>query len=651
LSADAEPEVARAARFRPWRWLLGGLLFLLALAGAAIWAIDTGPGHRFLVDRIAALPIKSGLKIRIGRIDGSIWHRATIRDLRLYDTKGLFLEAPEVQLEWHPLAWLSNRLDVDALSADLVALHRLPQLRATGEAAVLPGFDVHVGRLAIARLELASAVTGGAPRAARLSVATDLRDRRATAALDAAVIGGGDRVRLRLDAQPDADRFDLDVSVVAPARSAIGGLLGTARPIDLQVAGDGRWSDWAGTARLALSGRRVADLALGAKAGRYTIDGRLAPSPFLTGKLQRLTAPMVRVTGGFTVAERRVAGTWKLRSAALALDIGGAVDLATSRFDRLILRADLLRPPALFPNMTARRISLKALLDGPFRTAAFSYLATAPQLAFDQTGFEDVRAAGKGRLSAAPVSVPIRLTARRVTGVGDVAGGILAGLTVDGVLKVTAKTLTGTGLNFDSDKLRGKLSLLVDLVTGRYDVTVSGQLTRYLIPGLGIVDVTTELGIVPDPSGRGTAVEGRGRAWVRRFDNAFLRGLAGGLAVHRDAPGPRSRGRAPVHQPAADRALDHHYRQRHAPPRRHLPVPRAGPPGAIWRLRPRPRRPDRPAADRAGAGRPRRRARPRERAGDARSRPHRLCLSRTGGSTLGPFTSHGRIDLPSARRR
>jgi translocation and assembly module TamB len=54
-------------------------------------------------------------------------------------------------------------------------------------------------------------------------------------------------------------------------------------------------------------------------------------------------------------------------------------------------------------------------------------------------------------------------------------------------------------------------------------------LGRYLIPGLGIVDVTSDLRVMPDPGGRGTRVEGRGRAWVRRLDNAFLASLAGGL--------------------------------------------------------------------------------------------------------------------------
>jgi translocation and assembly module TamB len=73
------------------------------------------------------------------------------------------------------------------------------------------------------------------------------------------------------------------------------------------------------------------------------------------------------------------------------------------------------------------------------------------------------------------------------------------------------------------------LSLFVDLVTGNYDVILSGGLTRYFIPGLGIVDVTSELKVVPHPSGHGTLVTGKGHAWVRRFDNKFLAGLAGGL--------------------------------------------------------------------------------------------------------------------------
>ena len=120
--------------------------------------------------------------------------------------------------------------------------------------------------------------------------------------------------------------------------------------------------------------------------------------------------------------------------------------------------------------------------------------ATSPGIKFDNTGFTDVRAEGRGRTSAWPMRVPLRLQARTVTGVGDVAGAILANVRLEGMLNVTSRFVRGDGLDLTSDKLRGKVSLLFDLSTGRFEVLVSGGMTRYLIPGLGIVDVKTASG-------------------------------------------------------------------------------------------------------------------------------------------------------------
>ncbi len=510
------------------RWIGGGIAALLLLVLVALWAVDTNPGHRFLADRISALAPKSGLRIKVGRIDGSIWGTARIRDLRLYDPNGLFLEAPDVALDWRPAKWLANRLDIDRLVSDLIVLHRLPKLRPTGrKGPILPSFDIRIGRLD-ARVRVEPGAAGGQRRLLRLAGRADIRHGRALIDLKA-VASAGDRLALLLDAEPDRDRFDLDTRLAAPAGGLFGALIGTKRPAALIVAGKGTWSAWDGHATLDMSGLRIFDLGLGARSGRYSLGGVLAPAPVLQGKKQRLSAPRILVKSQATVADRRLAGALSLRSGALALDTNGTLDLAASSFDQVALDARLLRPAALFPNMTGKGIRLRATLDGPFGTAAFAYRVTAPRLAFDTTGFEDVRAAGRGRLSKTPIAVPIRFAARRVTGVGEVAGGILANLTVDGVLHVTDKTLTGEGMRIDSDKIKGKLALLVDLVTGRYDVSLSGQLARYLIPGLGIVDVLTEVKVVPGAGGRGTRVEGRGRAWVRRLDNAFLRSLAGGL--------------------------------------------------------------------------------------------------------------------------
>jgi translocation and assembly module TamB len=528
---DQAPPVRRRRRWpsRLAKATVALALGLFLLAGLGALLLDTAPGHRFLADRIAAMAPESGLRIRIGRIDGSIWGDTRLRDVRLYDPNGLFAESPLIHVDWQPLGWITNRLIVDELDAELAALHRLPRLKPSEEPGpVLPGFDIHIGRLGIAQLRIGEAVTGER-RVAALAGEADIREGRALVRLRAAVRGGGDRLLVDLDAEPDRDHFDLDVKLDAPARSVAGAIFGTERPIALTIEGDGRWSAWAGAARMDLSGRRTAELQLRAESGRYGLSGWLAPAQFWTGRKARLTAPRILLNGRATLEDRQLEGRLSLRSAAMKVETAGTLDLARSGFRGIRIGADLLRPPAMFPNMTGERVRLTALLDGPFRRAAFVYRLTAPRVAFDSTGFEEVRAEGRGRFSKAPVRVPIVLSARRVTGVGTVAGGILANLRVQGELKVDSKKLWGDSLALDSDKLKGKLSLLVDLVTGQYNVIVSGGLTRYLIPGLGIVDVTSELKVVPNPAGRGSLVTGKGRAWVRRFDNRFLAGLAGGL--------------------------------------------------------------------------------------------------------------------------
>ncbi|MEJ8630342.1 hypothetical protein P0F65_11820 [Sphingomonas sp. I4] len=82
-----------------------------------------------------------------------------------------------------------------------------------------------------------------------------------------------------------------------------------------------------------------------------------------------------------------------------------------------------MRPNALFANMSGQTIALTTRLDGAFERASFAYTLAARRFAFDRTGFEDARASGRGRLTGAwPWILPVRFTAQRVTGIGDVAG-------------------------------------------------------------------------------------------------------------------------------------------------------------------------------------------------------------------------------------
>ncbi|QJU60561.1 translocation/assembly module TamB [Sphingomonas sp. AP4-R1] len=503
------------------------LLSLFMAFGLAILAVDTGPGHRLIVDRIAELKIKTGLRIRIGRIEGSIWNRAVLRDVRLYDLKGQFFEAPAIRLDWRPLGWLSNRLDIRSLSSDLVTLDRLPKLRSTKKGPILPGFDIRIGKLEVRHFRLGKAVAGTAAEA-KLAARADVHGRRAMIWLQTAS-NKRDRLAVDLDAEPDGDVFRLIARAEGPAGGVIGGLFGTKRPILAAVDGRGTWHRWQGHAHARLDDKAIADLALTVKDGDYGLNGRLAPSPFLTGKLQRLTANIISVAGHAKLADRQLTGSLAVASQALRLGTKGRLDLANSAFRDFALDVDLRDPSALFPNMTGQQVRLHMMLDGDFKEPAFRYALTSPHIAFDNTGFDRVSATGAGRFGKIPVALPITLSAARVTGIGDVAGGILANLKVVGTLSVDGKAITGTGLALSSDKLNGKLGLRIDLVSGAYDVALTGGLKRYLIPGLGIVDVDSVLSVAPGPGGKGTVVTGHGTADVRRFDNAFLRSLAGGL--------------------------------------------------------------------------------------------------------------------------
>ncbi|MBA2771170.1 MAG: translocation/assembly module TamB, partial [Sphingomonas sp.] len=530
---DAPPEPPRYRLKRNWAKRLGHelLALLLALAlllGIGLVLLDTAPGHRFIVDRIGQVETATGLKFRIGRIEGSIFGKSRLKNVAVMDPSGVFFTSPEIELDWSPAAWLSNKLSIDSVHADRATLIRLPKLKPTGRTGpMLPSFDIRIGKLSIDRLEIGLGVTGTA-RVGRLSGSADIRSGRALVELNA-IVDGADRLALKLDAEPDGDRFDIEARASSPADGVLPAIVGVKRSIDLAVSGDGSWTRWRGNGALNLAGRPAGRLALTAENGRYGVSGAIAPSQFLTGKLKRLTAPVVRVRGSGTLEDRILDGRVALGSAALRAVASGAVDLATSRYRKVRVGVDVLQPRALFPNMRGRNVRMTWTLNGPFDTASYAYRLTSPSIAFDNTGFIDVRAEGKGRLAAWPMRVPLHLKARAITGVGDTASDILRNASLDGMLTVTPKLVRGEGLQLRSDKLAGKVSLLIDLVTGRFEVLLSGGLKRYLIEGLGIVDVLTELRVVPGPAGRGSLVTGSAKAWVRRLDNSFFADLTGGL--------------------------------------------------------------------------------------------------------------------------
>lgn len=534
-SPSTPPHAGRAWDGRWQRWLFGFILaVLVVVAGALAW-LDTTPGHRFLAARIARIAPPSGLRIRVDGIDGSIYRRAVLRNLRLSDPTGEFFDAPRVELDWWPFAWAYNRLDIDRLVIPRATLRKLPRLNPTErEGPILPGFDIRLMQFSIGRLAIDPGITGK-PQVATMAGDADIRSGRAIIDLSARIIDGEDGLTIALDSRPDDDRFALDVSVNAPRGGVIAAMAGLRSDGNLRIAGKGSWSHWDGRLSATLNGTPAADLTLGARSGIYSARGSVESRAMTGGELvQRLAAPRITIDASGTMADRVIDGRLALRSAAIDTVIDGAIDLRNNAFDNLLVELKLARPQALVKTMGGSAIAARIRFDGPLPTLGYEYLLSADRLAFDRTVIHGVRIEGKGRRArTGPTLVPLRLRASRLTGQDDpIVEGIVRNFALDGVLQIQGQQIVSTPITLRSDKLRGRLTLLFDLRTGRYDAALDGQISGLAIPEFGVVDVTAKMRATPRSDGS-FGLAGNAMARMRRVDSDFLRTLGGGLPVAR----------------------------------------------------------------------------------------------------------------------
>ncbi len=251
------PRARRGRAVAKWSAIL--VIALLLLAGLALVGINTDPGRRFVAARINALETASGLDIDIGRIEGSIYGRMVIHDLRLRDPKGTFFAAPRIEVDWRPFAYLKNHIDVRTLVIPTAQLARLPELRpGDPNAPILPDLDIDVGRFRIGRIAVAPAVTGQR-HLLSLDGSAAIADGRAQITANAAAIAapgmpGGDRLALKLDAVPERNRFDVEARLQAPAGGFVARLAGLDQPVAATVTGNGSWQNWQGRAQATLGG-------------------------------------------------------------------------------------------------------------------------------------------------------------------------------------------------------------------------------------------------------------------------------------------------------------------------------------------------------------------------------------------------------------
>lgn len=511
----------------PMRSLLGILvLIILGLVGTALW-LDSDSGHRYIIDQIEAQEPENGLRIRIADIEGSIYGRAKVQGLRLGDPKGQFFAAGTVAVDWNPLAWIFNELNIPDAVITKARLDRLPELIDTGEdKPLLPGFDIYIGAFRADNLALGAAITGS-EQFADLSGSADIRAGRAMVLLDAATTRSGDKIRLALNVEPERQKLDIDAEIIAPAGGVLAGALGLERNLAITLKGDGNWRKWNGELNALSNGEPLTKITLEAKEGLFAYDGKLTASILPAGIAQRLASPDLVVKGTASLEDRLVTLGLEARSAALSLTAKGGIDLARNSLDAIRIESRLIDPSALAANMKAQDFELKALLNGKFSELRYQYLLTAPQLAFGKSLLTNVRGEGEGQRDASGWDIPIELSVGTLIGNGELLKQLLSGFNATALLRYENDLLFAERARVATNVAKGTLDLEMRPSSGDFAVNIDANAPGFAVQGVGVADIIASINLGPAPSG--LSLDGQVNARLRRFDVGFLRELAGGL--------------------------------------------------------------------------------------------------------------------------
>jgi translocation and assembly module TamB len=536
-AAEPAPHVPRArqrARTAA-KWTGIGLIGLVVAIGLFFVWLNSSLGHRYVVKQINNLETASGLDIDVGRIEGSLFGELTLHDLTFKDPKGTFFVAPQATLDWRPLSYFRNHIDIKRLEIPRARLFRLPELKpGDPNAPLLPDIDIDIGQIKVDRILVDAPVTGYRHL---LSLAGSARidDGRAQVALDTNAIPGpglpgGDKLALRIDAVPDANRLAIGVRVQAPGNGFVAKLTGLTQPLVATIGGNGTWTNWRGRARAVLGGKEFADLAVGAKDGAFTVTGPMNPGLLMAaGVPKNLLSPQVQVNLTTKLDQRQADTRLSLSSPSIAIVADGMIDLGRSQFRDFKVATRLSRPQVLGPNINGSDLRLAMVLNGAFRTPFVAYDLRARTLTFNETTIELLRARGRAKVDTDRISLPIQARARRISGLDPSLGSLLTNVGVDGTINISGTRLVSDNLKVRSDRLNATVALAADLAKGQYRAGIQGTVNNYHMEGIGLLDLTTKMDVFTAANGFG--LRGRVAVRTRRIDNPSAAGVLEGNAT------------------------------------------------------------------------------------------------------------------------
>ena len=529
--AAPTPNDPQSPARRNWRRYVitrGAAILGAAVIGlfALILLLDSQIGHRFVIDRITELSPRSGLKIEVGRIDGSIFGESKIQDIVLRDPEGVFMTVPEADLEWRPFSWLKSGLDIRKLVLHRGELSRFPKLRpGDPDAPLLPQFDIRVDRFELDKLTLGEKVIGQRRRIDLVSRA-DIRQGRVLLDVNS-LLGGADRLVGHIDAEPDRDKFELYANYAAPRGGVLAGLAGAKSDVRAKLFGKGKWSDWNGGLYVTQDAKRFAAFQLTNRAGRYGVLGQAWPDGLLAGTAKAAVGPVLSLKFDGTFQDSVLSGNIWSDAAAFKANAGGKIDFAQNRFIGLVTKVAVGRPDLLLASPELEGVRLAGTLDGAFRDLTFAHELQVDRLTAGTTVAQGLRTAGTARYDGSRFVLPIDLTAAKVVTGNAQLDPRFAGASARGEIVLAGNRLTSDNLAINLRGLTARLVLRGDLAKSSYAVAGPVTARGFVLPNLGLVDADAKiLASIGGGAPWKLAVNANGR--MTRIDNATLASVAGG---------------------------------------------------------------------------------------------------------------------------
>ena len=525
-----ESAVESPRRSGAWRWTFRVIFGLVALAlfivMAAVAFLHTKPGRQFIVDEIAKVAPASGLKVEVGRIEGSVLWSSTLYDVKFRDANDtLFLEVPEIELNWRPYRWFTSGLDVRHLVLHDGILRAFPELEpGDPDAPILPEFDIRVDRFVIDNLTVAEGLLGD-QRSIDFQAKADIREGKVLLDADGE-FGGGDVFALMVDAEPDGNDFDLDVEWRAPAGGFLASMVGAQDSLAVDIDGTGTWSAWKGDVIALQGGENLLDLDLYNESGQYRLVGSIYPGDLLTGLPADALGEMVQLTASGTLEDSVLDGNFLLGGKGVDVEGAGAIDLANNRVDGMQFVANLLDPALFGDAAMLNDARLSGTLDGSFRDLALVHELRVGELDASGTILSGLVQKGTLTWDGTRATIPLNAQVARITSGNELVDPRLVNGTLAGTLVYQGNSLLSDNLRVRFPGLDARLSLRGDLQAGSYQLAGPVDVRGLEFDNVGQVDTAARIRFALGAAGVWTLdadLQGR----VSPVSNDTLANLAG----------------------------------------------------------------------------------------------------------------------------